>query len=139
MTLFLLFFFACSQHEPQQWQHVSVPTCYPRCEFSKTYFPICNDFSGLETEILTACGRSSLYFNVNTLQIPSDQNHSGYVTVSLIIDDQTFTFISELMQGGQRVKLADAGKDLIIDTLVSGRPVTVTIGRYKTVLTPCGF
>lgn len=127
----------CPQYN--HWKLAAIKADCPTASYVKVYLPPCNTFNGLEAVFMSCNGNMHLYFNALTLLFPclcNDENHSEVV---IIIKDESYRFIAERLQGGQRLLMPEESMLLITLCLLEKECVEVSIGRYHALLTHENF
>ena len=111
----------------------------PCMDFSKAYLPSCNAFNGMEAELLYDGYNTNFYLNIQTLQFPCSDEDESVANVTIVIGDQIYSIQSEILKGGQRIRLPLEIQQLIIDSLLEGSEVLISVGRYRATLIPDNF
>jgi len=134
-VLFLITFLnSCTPH-CNQWKLAIVKSDCPCATYVKAYLPTCNTFNGLEAVLTSYNGSVKLYLNAFTLNFPFYNGDEEHSEVSLLINDEKFTFVAERLQGGQCLLLPEDGMQLITGALLEHKCVDVIVGRFQTTLT----
>lgn len=133
MVLFLLLLASCTPKQPQ-WKLTTIKAIYPCSTYAKARLAPCNPFYGIEAEILCNGDDTTFFLNALIMCFPPAETPDGKINVTLEIDENTFNFASERLEGGQRIMLPEEAKELIIASLLDGHLVTITVGRYQTTL-----
>ena len=134
-----LFLFSCIACSPpcHQWQIAIIKAYCPPATYVKTYLPATNTFSGMEVELMCHNGCLNLYLNAITLQFPT--TNPKQTELKIVVCDQTYIFLAERLNGGQRLLLPDDAKQLVICSLLEENCVKIYAGRYETTVTDEGF
>lgn len=136
--LFLTFFSSCSK-PCLGWKLSTIHAVYPCSTYAKARLTPCNPFSELEAELLCNGKDTSFFLNALMLGFPPAETCEGKINVNVMIAEQSYEYASERLEGGQRIKLPEQAKQLIISTLLDGDSVIISIDRYQTVLIPDNF
>jgi len=107
--------------------------------YAKAVLPALNTFNGLQGELLLIGTKLQLYLNALSLQIPYLPNDEMHAGVTIAIEDQEYYFIADRFEGGQKVLLSDDALQIIINALLEGYFIDISIGRYETTLSPDNF
>jgi|694.fasta_scaffold01000_17 hypothetical protein len=133
----LFFFFVSCQTYPH-WELRKTSTDRPYYNSSRIYFSDENA-RGLELELDYGVLGLQMYVNVFSLEVPSLPDDPTLANVNVEIDGEQRVFIAHLFLGGQRLLLPDEARDLILETLLSGAPVTLSTGRYRSIIPPANI
>ncbi len=138
-ALSALFLFLISCTTCHQWNLIETRADSPCFESARLYYAPEVMSCGLELEL--DCGTSGWRMYVNTFSLaiaPIDKNNPQ-ATVNIEIEDIQYQFLADLFKGGQRLLLPDEARDLIIETLLQGMLVKITVGRNSEVFPPKNF
>lgn len=130
VVLFLIFLSSCSQNCPQ-WVREDISSPCPQYSSSRLYVSPTDLFCLLELELVRDCTEERLYVNVLSVEICDDERHPGQTPVVVSIDGIDNKMMAARFQGGQRFLLPDYGRGLVVEAFAAGKPVTVSISRYK--------
>lgn len=139
-ALFLIIFFTFSCTPLcNQWKLALIKAdCPPAC-YTKLYLPANNTFNGLEAVLMSIDGDWHFYLHALTLLFPSIAADDEHTEVILTIEETTYAYTADRLQGGQCLLLPDEANQLIICSLLEKTEVLVTSGRYQATLTPENF
>lgn len=84
-------------------------------------------------------GNIHLHLYALTLLFPCNADDENHADITLLIEEETFTFTAERLQGGQCLLLPEETKQLIICSLLEKKCVEIHVGRYQTTLTHENF
>jgi hypothetical protein len=134
LSLFL-FFTSCASNT-HNWTKETGPF---QCD--RFVYPQSNDFRGIEVEVREVRVREKgsgwvTFLSIHSLPFP---NEEGLFTVTFFVDGEEHPFQARCLEGGQRAILSDEGSLFLIQTLESGKEITLKVFRYEQVLTPFCF
>ena len=98
-----------------------------------------NTLGGLELELDFGISGLRMYVNVFSLEVPSHAETPHIAQVVIHINEERFVFFAHILQGGQRLLLPEEASNTIIEALSAGFPVTISTGRYRSVILPANF
>lgn len=133
MIFFLIYLSSCTPAR-QAWKLTTITATFPCSTYAKAYLQTCNPFNGLEVELLCNGADTTLFLNALMLCFPPAQNDSGKIDVDICIEDQSFQYPGDRYEGGQRIRLPEEAKQLIIASLLEDIPVTIAVGRYQAII-----
>jgi hypothetical protein len=102
-------------------------------------YPVRDRVNGLAVEMIYAKKSFRTYLEVHSQMIPPYQGNPKDAFVKLKTSDKTLQGIAHRHQGGQRVTLTPELQKALVDTLLSGSPVTIELVGYSTTLQPEEF
>lgn len=135
---FFIFFVSCSPKN-QYWKFRTINADFPYSSYSKAYLATCHPFDGLEVELLFNGFDSILFLNTLILCFPESTDGSGMIEVKINIEDRSYIFLADRFEGGQRIKLPENAKQLIIASLLDGRCPQIIVDRYHAILQSDNF
>lgn len=138
LLLFCLPLLSCSK-SCREWELSTIKATYPCATYAKARLAPQNIFNGIETEFLIAGKDATIFLNAFTLCFPASDDDDGIVEVDLAIEEQSYRFLGERLTGGQRIKLPEDAKQLIITSLLECRSIVVSVGRFQTEIVPGNF
>ncbi|CDZ80312.1 hypothetical protein BN1013_00822 [Candidatus Rubidus massiliensis] len=109
------------------WEIDPVFTPLPKYNFSKIFFPIQNEFDGIEVEIVKDSNELQTYLVIHSIAIGKRN-----VMVTLTSGDDSIQYPSLVLKGGQKIVLPKDGTQQLINWLLENRLVTISFERYKT-------
>lgn len=138
---FLLFFInsSCTISPSPQWNVLTISSEEPCVDYSKSLFPSCNTFNGLEAEFLYNGNETTLFLNIQTMLFSPSALDENMATIFISIEDHLYEVLGEILQGGQRIRVPPEAKKIIIDALLDQCEVGLVIGRYQAKLIPNHF
>lgn len=133
----LLFSIACNK-PPSCWQtKVSGSDC-PCYEMSKTTAFGGSSLTGIELEVASGDYGERVYLNVYGCPLYYDPNNKQ-IAVQLTVDNETSMIEAVVLDGGQRVLLSEAGRELILLALLENKILDIQLQHYKASIDPFGF
>lgn len=136
----LLFAFTGSCSSPcSQWTGdcaVGSPCSY---NSARLYLSPSNQLAGLELDFVQMKDGLRLYINVTGLEIPEEEDNSGYSRVFISFREYSYHFSARRFQGGQRLLIPEYVQSEIIDFLQEGQPIFIQVGRYESDILPDKF
>ncbi len=137
-----LIFFLSSCVEPSScdWQREEYHSHFPGYSSKIISLPPANDDFGLELELASYSTESDrMYINLFSLPIPENPNRPKKVDVAIAFESSTETVEADLFSGGQRILLPPEAAQKIIDSLLEGQAVTISVDRYRGEIYPENF
>ncbi|HEV8051885.1 MAG TPA: hypothetical protein VGP47_05270, partial [Parachlamydiaceae bacterium] len=89
--------------------------------------------------LMSSNGIVRLYFYAVTLLFPQYENDERLCEITICVDDENFSFISDRLQGGQCLLLPNEATQLVTESLFQNKCVEVKTGRYQTILSSENF
>lgn len=135
-ALIALFFFitSCST-TPRQWNCENIDAHHPCFKCSRMILNSDKEFRGLQFEITRTSSGIRAYISTLSLSFPKNPK----VEVVMEVGDKTTIILAERLEGGQRLLLTPPDTDIIIQNLLQGKTLTLSIGRYSSEIVPTGF
>lgn len=132
-ALFLIFLCSCS--DPcRQWEYDDTITCYPCYNSGRITLPSDGSFCGVITTIARDANGISLFIDTTVLSFPAEDS-CPLTAYHLSIDGSPpRTLYATRLQGSQRLLLDEEATQLVIDALLNGACVEITIGQFHTTL-----
>lgn len=137
--LLLFSFFGCHSSLTRQWEKTVVEGDCPSVRYSKLFLLPCDDFTEFEIELLRGDFGEQLYLNSLTLLFPASDQKEDFSEIVLAVCQEEFHFFAERLLGGQRLRLSQEAKQVIINALLADISIEMIVGRYKTVIVPDQF
>ena len=137
-VLFLIFLSSCSQNCPH-WIREDICSPCPQYSSSRLFVTPRALCSLIDFELVRDCTDDRLYVNVLSIAIPESDGYPGATAITITIGDVSHEMMAARFDGGQRFLLPSDGRDLIIDALRAGEPVTVCVNRYQQTFPPTNF
>lgn len=97
------------------------------------------DLSGIGVELLKGSFGTYCYLTVNCCQIPPFRQDPTSALLVLQINEQTYPYKTERMEGGQKVKLPDEATQKLLEALGEGNAVTVYLEGFMEEIQPRNF
>lgn len=138
-AIFALFLFltSCSKSS-HQWICEKTLTHDPCYDSMRIILPSRNHFRELELE-LTQGAYCKMYINVFSIELPEDPDCPNKTKVSLSVDGNSKIVYADRLKGGQRLLLPPDTTQMIIDSLLEGKPLSLSVSRYKAEIIPDRF
>lgn len=130
-TLFLILS-SCSK-QCEKWQFEEVISSCPSFSSKKLSLSPQSPCLGLEIELIYSQNVLKAY--VNAFSLPFAPNP----IFTLTINDEVIEATAYSFEGGQRLLLPQEVVPRLLDALWNGIPVTLTVGRYSSVIIPDNF
>ncbi|WP_226987463.1 hypothetical protein [Parachlamydia acanthamoebae] len=137
LPLFLLLS-SCSSTCPE-WQYQDTITRTPYFNSGRIFLPPSNPFRELGIEIDRGGNGAEMYLNVHSFNFPHDPENPLLSFVEVQVDDDCFSYETELLLGGQRMKLPAALFEKITLGLLNNQTVVIRSGQFESVILPNGF
>ena len=133
-----LFSFSCST-SCRQW-HLDEMIGSNDCYHSSRLYLLSEDaYCNLELVLIRSKSGIRMYLNTFSVPFPWESNDECKTAIYLCVDGNEFAFVSDRLQGGQRLLLPPDAVELIISTLMNGEQLSVRAGRYQMVVIPTRF
>ncbi len=134
LALLFLFLSACSSKTG--WDYRAVQTKPIASNSANLRIPVTNPFNGLELQFLKGSFGTRAYLSVHAREIPSQANDP----IVIVVDDQSYSFATTRMEGGQRLLLPEEATQLLISALSNTQKVTIAApGGFSSVISSKKF
>ncbi len=133
----LLLCAACST--PNQWTYRHVPSSTKTLQSRQLQYLPSSPLVGVGIELLNGNFGTIGYLNVTCCSIPPLKGNPQKAVIILQIEENSFAYQAERMEGGQRLRLPDEATEKLIATLEKEIPVTVVLDGYLSQVSPGNF
>ena len=116
---------SCS-HSSKLWVLQKISSSNPSYDAARIFFTT-NSFLGLELEITRVDKDLCSYINVFSQEIPIMKGHSNKSLLTISSNNTQQTFVTNRLQGGQRILLPKEATNLIIDELNKNKTLRIII------------
>lgn len=134
----LVIFQACSPC-CREWLYDEVCTSCPYYNSKRIILRSETNLQGLELEFIRTFSGQRAYINIFSLALPRDINDPLKTQICISFGDNKYNFYADRLEGGQRLLLSKEAEELIISQLLECKPMTISTGRYRSVIIPRKF
>lgn len=124
------------------WVLEKTVTPYAQYNSARLVLPIEDQFRGLEITLVRGSEGVLMYVNACSVAFPCDEDcfDPNMTQINIVVmGNNPYVVWAHRLQGGQRLLLPCEASDRIIESLLAGIPVEMTIGRYYTEIIPDRF
>lgn len=135
-AFFLILLSACDS-PCRSWQTWEVNTCYQEFNSSRQLLRAEEGFCTLDVALFRDCAGMRLYADTRVLYFPFDPDNPSEIACAVAIGDQPpVSVVVKRLDGGQRILFDDAATQEIVNALLAGNCVDLSIGQFRTRLIP---
>lgn len=137
LLLCTLLLTACSQKGG--WSYQEVISNSGQFDSVHLHFPPENELTGIGVEFLKGSFGTIGYAYVVNRTIPSLPKEEDYAIFVIQIDEETFPYKAQKMEGGQRLSLPKEAVEKLLASLTDEQPVTIYLNGYMSKLSSSNF
>jgi len=138
--LISIFVSSCSSvGQRQGWVLEKAITPYAIYDASRIFLPVDDQFRGLEVVYVRGSQGVCMFINACSIPFPTDDTCPDKTDVVVEIADSFYVVRADRLKGGQRLLMPCDITENIVEALLVGCPVYITIGRYCGELIPDNF
>ena len=121
------------------WKYNEISSGSSEFNSSRLSFVALDSPARLQLEILRTKNACRGYLYVHSVPILANQNDTKTSTLSILIGEETLSFLAQRHEGGHRILLSEEALSKIVNSLKQGLEVTLSTSGYQTTLNPQGF
>jgi hypothetical protein len=129
---------ACSSSN-NQWAVDHVQASNPEFASSKLTFQSKDRNTGVDLELLKIGTAQYLYLTVHSQTVPAYNHNAKAARVFIHTNNERIEVIAYRHEGGQRLLLPEAVYPLVLDSLKTGKDVTIALEGYTTTIDSANF
>lgn len=135
-----LFLFLTSCMAPNSpWEYGWMDSSCQSFRSQRLLLPADNLFRGMSLELTQTQSGLNAYLNIYSLSFPKNPANPSYIQVNMTVEKESWVFLAIRLEGGQRALLPQEACNLLIDQLLQGKEVFLSVEKYHTAASPIGF
>ena len=129
----------CSCSRQNSWSHERIYSNYPQYAYCKIAHYTPDLVHGIDLEFVQIKNQIKSYLAIHSTPLSSLASSPKKIKVDIEIDRRNTSYICDLLQGGQRILLPEHVTQLLIDTLLSKKKITISLPGYHSSIEASNF
>lgn len=138
VPIYLMFLSGCNQ-PCEFWEYNETITSCPQYNSAIITIPPQERPNSAYAEFVRSSFGIRMHLNLLCFVVPTIDEEGTKSTFTVFISDQTFSYVGDLLEGGQRLLVPPDATELITQALLEGVPVVIKLGLFKIELMPDNF